>query len=654
MNAEYASQFRRHYFFWLDDQISASAADALEDAFKEPDLFQLSMARGLYSTLQVLDAIRRFDLPRFDIAILDVRLKDSNRYFIRLESTADTSPRSEYPIYIHDKAELNKVAEFSGPEKFAFNFQSVKSQARENGGLLAWAWAFQICRDAKYIIYSASESAKSKIEFLQIAGILEVCNKGDLFHVASIEDQMDAFDHHYSSYGTLVEQCFAGTERIKYFPFSGTGESGELLSENAVVEKSAQDFVPHDYFGSAQWREYPENAFVLHELDSSGEGSELTVIYERYLDFEKRITEAPAKPYIVEKLIEVIHSKIERGEIDTVLTRAILAGNSHQIWTVQIGVKPPVRLLGHLLPLGGQVDLDNRTIKLDEREARATYSFPAFFLPWGQKLLRGTPAEIQDAQDEIRKEFGDKLKNGVGLIKVFCKDREFHPFIEIGALSRSSAEAAQARRLFDSMNVDSVLLKETTTLIKSYLEAGPPYHNWQAIKEKVELTFKALLGRIEKRTKTFDTNWTAEIFPSRDDLPSGKWYADMEWIGTVLDTVFDNLASNKAFDVSRGFDDTPLVKVSLRMEESEPARISIVVEDNGVGLDVNSLVDARTTSYHTLRQGQYGKLLQCYGRLTIRSTNGEYDLETQRVRSERTTSRGTLVTFSVILGLELP
>lgn len=647
----YLTSFRRHFFFWLDDESLKLPESVLEALGNIPELFHLSVARGLYSSLQLLDAIRNHKLPAFDIALLDVRLSRSDQYFAQLETIADTEPFARESqsrvtsIYVDDKAELHKIHEFSGPEHFGFDLDQVMGEAPESGGLFVWSWAIRLCGDAKYIIYSADELLRSRIEFLRIAGVLEICNKLELFHQSNPRDYIqNTTDPCWIKYKQLAESGFNGVTKITYIPFIHKGTTGQDVFQNVIVEMD-KDFVPEGYFTSAQ-RRRPDRALIIHEMAISKSG-DVKVVYERFDQFLARASTSPSQPYVMERVIEMLEKKIERNEIDTVLARMILSSRSNQVWTVRIGDRE-FQSPAHQLPLGGLVDFANRTVSFaTEEEARKTYTMPTFFLPWGSALVSNEPTIITGALDGISARFGDRLKNGCGLMESFCRYQPFHSFIEQAACEKTKGDAQLARTRFDELKMDSVLLNETSAFLRDYLDADPPYRDWEKAKTKVELTFKALLARIQAYASTLDSTWCVEINPLRAALPNGKWFADMEWIGLVIETVFNNLASNKAFDPAQGFAGIPRVRVSLT-KEVEPSRIIIAIEDNGVGFDVAALC-APNTGYYNLLQGQSGRLLQTYGRLTIRSTNGECDLESKQVTLNPMTDGGTLVTFSIML-----
>jgi hypothetical protein len=644
-----SSLFRKHYFFWLDDQIGPPAARALRDVFKRPELFHISVARGLYSALQVLDAIKNKSFPPFDLAVLDVRLKDADQYFAQVSSLADTSPLNPQ-IYIDDKAELNKVEEFSGPDKFGFDFAEVKTQAMQNGGLFVWAWAVRICSTAKYIIYSASEDVKSRIQFLRIAGILEVCNKTNLFHVASPDDYAELLDVHYSAYETVAKNGFPGIQKIKYVPLLQVSDEGGLLSQNCLVEKRPEDFVDPDYFGSTQWRTNPDLAFVIHDISPSLGGNELRVTYERYADFEKRIIAAPTKPYIVEKLIEVLHEKIERGEIDrNIADTILLLKDSNEQWTAQIadGSKYKWTVSPYELPLGGRLDVENKTVTIDsEEEAKSTYTFAAFFLPWAGDLVAADRRKAKIALSEIEAIFGNALKNGCALMREFCASAPFNDFIENSATSLNRDDAERALRRFKELKVESALSEETQKTITSWL-SGDSYAEYLVIKHRVELELASVRRFFEEWKSTCDQEWSIDI-ASNDGLETGKWYADVDWIKSVLKAALGNLIIERAFDPARGFAGTPTVKVTIG-EDREPDRLMIVIQDNGAGLQVSRL-KASSGGYRRLLQGKGLKLLRSYGELTVRSGYDEFDWGTGRERATATPTSGTCVTFSVLLG----
>src|SRR6266404_7332269 len=404
----YLKSFRKHYFFWLDDE-SLAPAESLLHAFGEvSELFDLSFARGLYSALQVLDAIKNGKFRPFDIAVLDVRLAASDQYFSKLETIDDTtpfgtgSPLHLKPIYVDDKAELNKINEFSGTEHFGFDLDKVKGEAAESGGLFVWSWAIRVCGEAKYIIYSASDLVRSRIDFLRIAGVLEICNKLELFHRRDPREYVKSTtDPCFARYSELAHRGFEGVNKITYIPLIHNGKTGDDVFENVIVERE-KDFLGVGYFTSAQRRMHSDRAMIIHEMHLYETIGEVKIVYERYDQFLARTKISPPKPYIVERVVEMVDQKIERNEIDTVLARAILTSESLELWTIQIANEPSFQLPAHLLPLGGSVDLNNRTIRFERADdARDTYTLPSFFLPWGRDLLSDDKTRIQGALEAI-------------------------------------------------------------------------------------------------------------------------------------------------------------------------------------------------------------------------------------------------------------
>lgn len=657
---EYAPLFRKLYVFWLDDESGPPAASSLKTAFKIPALYHASFARGLYSSLQVLDAIKNGLFPPFDLAFLDVRLAGSDQYFTRVTEVKDTTPPpiGASPIYTDDKAELNKIEEFSGRDRFGFDFEKVKGQAGESGGLFVWAWAMRICSEAKYIIYSASDDAKAKMEFLRIAGILDICNKGDLFHINNPDEYVaDVVDRRFKAYRNAFSTFQDGVTKVTYTPLLHDPKKGEKLVENCVVEKD-KDFVKPPYFDSAQRRHNPGNAFIIHDLAARDGGSEWTVIYERYDEFIER-GGAYSRPFIIETLVELIGKKVERREVDRNLTDFLLNfKDSSQTWTVQIGDDSGCRWEDvplYLLPLGGKFDAGSRTVTLkDENEAGNTYLFASFFLPWADALLNGDEKKIGDALVEIKSQFGQQLKNGCELMRLFCGATPFNDFIEASAERMSRESAGKALERYSTVRIDKVLSAETARAVKEYLGSDPPYRDWKTIKGMVELTYESLRAHFGDWASHCDGNWLVDIKPDRGDeeWDSGKWYADVRWIKkAVLDTILNNLVPEKAFNEQENFKGTPSVRIRV-VKAAKPDRLLVTIEDNGVGCNVDALVST-TRGYHRMLEGEGAHLLRAYGDLTIRSGGREVRLGAGQGAEDSgggPPPEGTSVTLSILLG----
>jgi hypothetical protein len=659
---EYTAFFRKHYIFWLDDESGPPAASTLKSAFKVTALFHASFARGIYSSLQVLDAIKSGRFPSFDLAFIDVRLAGSDQYFTKVAEIKDTAPPpiGDSSVYTDDKAELNRIEEFSGPDKFGFDLAKVKSQAGESGGLFVWAWAMRICSEAKYIIYSASDDAKAKMEFLRIAGILDICNKGDLFHITNPEEYIvETVDKWFKVYASAFGNFREGVTKVTYTPLLHDPREGEKLVENCVVRRD-RNFVSPIYFGSQQRRKHPDSAFIIHHVASRDEGREWRLTYERYGEFRDR-GGVFSRPYVIDTLVKLIGRKIERYEIDRNVTDLVLnLKDTSQTWAVELGGAGGRRWEGvplHLLPLGGEYDLSSRTVMLKNREeARDTYLFASFFLPWANALIGSDGKKASDALSAIRSQFGQQFKNGCELMRLLCGGAPFNDFIEASAERMPRELAAKALERYDVVGAGKVLSAETARLIKEYLNSDPPYRDWKAVKGMVELTYESLRAHFEDWVRYQDADWLIEIMPERGDREwnSGKWYADVRWIKTALDTILNNVTTDKAkaFDLSKNFEGTPSVMISI-VKASSPARLIITVADNGVGCDVDALMASASGGYDRLLDGEGAHLLRAYGDLTISSGGREAHLGSGQGASDNPDSspaEGTSVTLSILLG----
>lgn len=176
--------FKKHYIFWVDDETGDKEAQNILDALEHKNLFNASIAVGVYSSLQILDAIKnRKKLPQFDLAVIDFRLGTSQSYFSAIESIKETAPQ---PLgignpYEDNAGELKLIERYSKEDAFNFIYSEVKDEIERNnnGGLFVWAWAMQVCNEAKYIIYSANDM--TTLKFWKMAGVLDICDKGKMF-----------------------------------------------------------------------------------------------------------------------------------------------------------------------------------------------------------------------------------------------------------------------------------------------------------------------------------------------------------------------------------------------------------------------------------------------------------------------------------------